>query len=264
MTLSPTPEIVADLKAGRMVILVDEEDRENEGDVVIAADFVTPDAINFMARHARGLVCLTLEEDRCRRLGLSPMVAANRSGMGTNFTASIEAAEGVTGVMPHVPFGTDVPGMRAIVDYHKQNHPNDTHDALYVRGWTYVSLWSEALRRADKAGELNGEGVKKATETLLNYDLGGLTGNVTYTATDHRPSTKVNIFIIKDGKLAITKTPNGENPLVTGGWPLLGVDVWEHSYYIDYRNERPKYLEAWFDNLINWAHVEEMFALAPK
>ena len=57
---------------------------------------------------------------------------------------------------------------------------------------------------------------------------------------------------IKDGKLAITKTPNGENPLVQGGWPLLGVDVWEHSYYIDYRNERPKYLEAWFDHLINW------------
>ena len=53
-------------------------------------------------------------------------------------------------------------------------------------------------------------------------------------------------------------------PLVHGGWPLLGVDVWEHSYYIDYRNERPKYLEAWFDHLINWAHVEEMFALAPK
>ena len=69
---------------------------------------------------------------------------------------------------------------------------------------------------------------------------------------------------IKEGKLSITKTPNGENPLVTGGWPLLGVDVWEHSYYIDYRNERPKYLEAWFDHLINWAHVEEMFDLAPK
>ncbi|MFO1324981.1 MAG: bifunctional 3,4-dihydroxy-2-butanone-4-phosphate synthase/GTP cyclohydrolase II [Burkholderiales bacterium] len=96
MPLAAIPEIVAELKAGRMVVLVDEEDRENEGDVVVAADFVTPDAINFMARFARGLVCLTLEEDRCRRLGLSPMVAANRSGMGTNFTASIEAAEGVT------------------------------------------------------------------------------------------------------------------------------------------------------------------------
>ena len=69
---------------------------------------------------------------------------------------------------------------------------------------------------------------------------------------------------LKGGKLEVTKTPNGENPLVHGGWPLLGVDVWEHSYYIDYRNERPKYLEAWFDHLINWGHVEEMYDLAPK
>jgi Superoxide dismutase len=66
----------------------------------------------------------------------------------------------------------------------------------------------------------------------------------------------------KDGKLAIEKTPNGESPLVTGGKPLLGVDVWEHSYYIDYRNARPKYLEAWFDNLVNWEHVEELFEQA--
>ncbi|GIK85443.1 MAG: 3,4-dihydroxy-2-butanone-4-phosphate synthase [Burkholderiales bacterium] len=96
MSLSPIPEIVADFKAGRMVILVDEEDRENEGDIVLAAEHVTPEAINFMARHARGLVCLTLTEERCRQLGLAPMVRENRSGTGTNFTASIEAAEGVT------------------------------------------------------------------------------------------------------------------------------------------------------------------------
>jgi 3,4-dihydroxy 2-butanone 4-phosphate synthase/GTP cyclohydrolase II len=96
MTTAPTPEIVAELKAGRMVILVDEEDRENEGDLVLAAEFVTPEAINFMARHARGLVCLTLTEERCRALGLAPMVAQNRSNTGTNFTVSIEAAEGVT------------------------------------------------------------------------------------------------------------------------------------------------------------------------
>ena len=56
----------------------------------------------------------------------------------------------------------------------------------------------------------------------------------------------------------LIKTPNGENPLMHGASPILGVDVWEHSYYIDYRNARPKYLEAWFDNLINWEHVEEM------
>ena len=96
MTLCSTPDIIADLKAGRMVVLVDEEDRENEGDLVLAAEFVTPEAINFMARHARGLICLTLTEERCRQLELPPMVAANRSSHGTNFTISIEAAEGVT------------------------------------------------------------------------------------------------------------------------------------------------------------------------
>jgi superoxide dismutase, Fe-Mn family len=63
---------------------------------------------------------------------------------------------------------------------------------------------------------------------------------------------------VKNGKLEVTKTPNGENPLVHGGLPILGVDVWEHSYYIDYRNARPKYLEAFVDHLINWEHVEEM------
>jgi len=96
ITPAATPEIVAELKAGRMVVLVDEEDRENEGDLVIAADFITADAINFMAKHARGLVCLTLTEDKCRQLALAPMVATNRTVHGTNFTVSIEAAEGVT------------------------------------------------------------------------------------------------------------------------------------------------------------------------
>ena len=67
---------------------------------------------------------------------------------------------------------------------------------------------------------------------------------------------------VKDGKLAISKTPNGENPLVHGAEPILGVDVWEHSYYIDYRNARPKYLEAWFDNLVNWEHVELLYDAA--
>ena len=66
----------------------------------------------------------------------------------------------------------------------------------------------------------------------------------------------------KDGKLAIMKTPNGENPLMHGASPILGCDVWEHSYYIDYRNLRPKYLEAFVDNLVNWDHVDEMFSKA--
>ncbi|MGZ5181361.1 MAG: bifunctional 3,4-dihydroxy-2-butanone-4-phosphate synthase/GTP cyclohydrolase II [Ramlibacter sp.] len=94
--VSPVEEIVAELRAGRMVILVDEEDRENEGDLVLAADHVTPEAINFMARFGRGLVCLTLTRERCERLRLPPMVARNGTKMGTAFTVSIEAAEGVT------------------------------------------------------------------------------------------------------------------------------------------------------------------------
>lgn len=94
--VSPTDEIIAEIRAGRMVILVDEEDRENEGDLVLAAQFVTPEAINFMAKHARGLICLTLTEQRCRQLDLPLMVQSNRSSHGTNFTVSIEAAEGVS------------------------------------------------------------------------------------------------------------------------------------------------------------------------
>lgn len=96
MSISSTEEIVAELRAGRMVILVDEEDRENEGDLVLAADFVTPEAINFMIRHARGLVCLTLSEEICDRLALPMMTSKNGTSFGTNFTVSIEAAEGVT------------------------------------------------------------------------------------------------------------------------------------------------------------------------
>lgn len=96
MGIASTEEIVAELRAGRMVILVDEEDRENEGDLLMASDFVTPDSINFMVKHARGLVCLTLTEEHCQQLGLTMMSSQNGSQFGTNFTVSIEAAEGVT------------------------------------------------------------------------------------------------------------------------------------------------------------------------
>jgi 3,4-dihydroxy 2-butanone 4-phosphate synthase/GTP cyclohydrolase II len=96
MGISSIAEIIAQIEAGHMVVLVDEEDRENEGDLLMAAEFVTPAAINFMAKHGRGLVCLTLTEERCRQLDLTLMVANNRSQLGTNFTVSIEAARGVT------------------------------------------------------------------------------------------------------------------------------------------------------------------------
>ncbi|TSA48976.1 MAG: 3,4-dihydroxy-2-butanone-4-phosphate synthase [Nitrosomonadales bacterium] len=94
--ISPITEIIADIRAGRMVVLVDEEDRENEGDLVLAAQLATPEHINFMARHGRGLICLTLTEARCRQLNLQQMVRNNGTRLGTNFTVSIEAATGVT------------------------------------------------------------------------------------------------------------------------------------------------------------------------
>jgi 3,4-dihydroxy 2-butanone 4-phosphate synthase/GTP cyclohydrolase II len=96
MSTSPIPELVAELAAGRMIILVDEEERENEGDLVIGADHVTPEAINFMARYGRGLICLTLTPERCDRLHLLPMTSRNGTRHGTAFTVSIEAASGVS------------------------------------------------------------------------------------------------------------------------------------------------------------------------
>ena len=94
--LHPAEEIIEEIRAGRMVVLVDDEDRENEGDLVMAADAVTPEAINFMARYGRGLICLTLTQDKCRQLKLPLMVARQPGSPHTAFTVSIEAATGVT------------------------------------------------------------------------------------------------------------------------------------------------------------------------
>ncbi len=94
--ISSSAEIIEEARAGRIFILVDDEDRENEGDLVIPAQFATPDAINFMVKHARGLVCLAMTKTRCERLGLPLMSQANGSRHETAFTVSIEAREGVT------------------------------------------------------------------------------------------------------------------------------------------------------------------------
>jgi 3,4-dihydroxy 2-butanone 4-phosphate synthase/GTP cyclohydrolase II len=96
MSFATIPELLEDIRAGRMVVVVDDEDRENEGDLIMAAEKVGPADVNFMVTHARGLVCLSLTEARCRQLNLPPMVSDNRSPYRTNFTVSIEAAEGVT------------------------------------------------------------------------------------------------------------------------------------------------------------------------
>jgi 3,4-dihydroxy 2-butanone 4-phosphate synthase/GTP cyclohydrolase II len=96
MSVSSIKEAIVDIRSGRMVILVDDEDRENEGDLCMAAEFATPEAINFMAKFGRGLICLTLTEDHADKLRLIPMVRENRSSFGTAFTVSIEAKRGVT------------------------------------------------------------------------------------------------------------------------------------------------------------------------
>lgn len=96
VAISPIEDIIADMRAGRMVILVDEEDRENEGDLILAADHVSAEAINFMAKFGRGLICLTLTRERCEHLKLPPMTARNGTVYSTAFTVSIEAATGVT------------------------------------------------------------------------------------------------------------------------------------------------------------------------
>ena len=96
MPISSSKEIIDDIRLGKMVILMDDEDRENEGDLIMAAEHITPESINFMATHGRGLICLTLTKQRCHDLGLPPMVQDNNAQYTTNFTVSIEAAEGVT------------------------------------------------------------------------------------------------------------------------------------------------------------------------
>jgi branched-chain amino acid transport system substrate-binding protein len=141
-----------------------------------------------------------------KALGLATKFGSNPYGFSEQLPAvAKETAEGVTGVMPHVPFGTPVPGMKALEDFHKANHPTDTHDAMYVRGWCSAMVWVEALKRADKAGQLTGEGVRAALETFKDFDMGGLTSPVTWTATDHRPSTTTAVFMVQGGKLVKVK-----------------------------------------------------------
>jgi branched-chain amino acid transport system substrate-binding protein len=137
-----------------------------------------------------------------KKLGLTTKWGTNVWGIGEILLGvAKDAAEGVVGTMPCPPFGENVPGMAKVVAFHQKNHPNDTHDTNYVRGWSYVMVWAEALKRADKAGKLNGEGIREALETFKDYDLGGLSMPVTYTKDDHRPTTKAILYQVQGGKL---------------------------------------------------------------
>ncbi|RQW78168.1 MAG: ABC transporter substrate-binding protein [Geobacter sp.] len=145
--------------------------------------------------------CAILLKD-AKKLGLKTRFFLGNYGMTEALPLlAKEAAEGVYGMATHVPYGANVKGMKALNDWHKKNHPNDQHDTVYVRGWAYGLTWAEGLKIADKNKQLNGEGVKKALETMKNFDTGGLVPPITYTADDHRPTTKTTIYVIKGGKM---------------------------------------------------------------
>jgi branched-chain amino acid transport system substrate-binding protein len=137
-----------------------------------------------------------------KKLGMNVKFGSNPYGFSESLVAVAgPLAEGVTGVMPHVPFGTPVPGMKIVEATSEKLHPGEKRDAMYVRGFAYVMVWSEALKRADKAGQLNGPGVKAAMETLSDFSTGGLSQSVTYTPTDHRPTMTTSIYQVQGGKL---------------------------------------------------------------
>ena len=137
--LSSTPEILEDLRNGRMVILVDAEDRENEGDLVIPAQMATPDAINFMAKYGRGLICLTLTQARAEQLRLESMVRANASRTGTAFTVSIEAREGITtGISAHDRARTIATAIAATRDHNDIVSPGHVFPLVAKEGGVLV------------------------------------------------------------------------------------------------------------------------------
>jgi len=137
-----------------------------------------------------------------KKLGLGIKFGSNPYGFSEILVAVAgPLAEGVTGVMPDVPYADPVPAMKNVEAMHQRFRPSEKGDTMYVRGFSYVLVWSEALKRADKAGQLNGPGIKAAAETLRDFSTGGLTQPVSYTSTDHRPTTTTAIYQIKDGKL---------------------------------------------------------------
>ena len=147
MPIATIEEAVADIRDGRMIIIVDDEDRENEGDLVCAAEKVTPEIINFMARHARGLICLPLTEERCDDLHLTTQVADNTSYLGTAFTVSIDARKGIT-------TGSD--GRNAQVRCSRLSVPDDAcwsfRDAGSPRGTLPTTESSKPSRAATLGG----------------------------------------------------------------------------------------------------------------
>ena len=153
--------------------------------------------------------CSTLLKD-AKKLGIKTTFFLGNYGMTEALPLlAKDAAEGVYGMATNVPFGAPVPSMKIINEWVKK-HPAEQRDTVYIRGWAYGLTWAEGLKIADKNKQLTGEGVKKALETLKDFDNGGLTPPITYTPTDHRPTTKTTIYVIKGGKM--TKVTDEETP----------------------------------------------------
>jgi len=154
--------------------------------------------------------CAILLKD-AKRLGITTKFFLGNYGMTEALPLlAKDAAEGVFGMATHAPYGANVKGMKIITDWNKQHPYKDPRDTVYVRGWAYGLTWAEGLKIADKNRQLTGEGVKRALETLKNFDTGGLVPPVTYAANDHRPTTKTTIYVIKGGKM--TKVEDQETP----------------------------------------------------
>jgi branched-chain amino acid transport system substrate-binding protein len=207
----------APIEAGRQyakelgIELVDEE--------VIPASFqdVTSNLLNMQKKapdyaYVQTTVswCAVLLKD-AKKLGIKTKFFLGNYGMTEALPLlAKEAAEGVYGMATHAPYGANVPGMKLLIDWNKKHPSKEARDTVYVRGWSYGLVWAEGLKIADKNKQLNGEGIKKALETLKNFDTGGLVPPITFTATDHRPTTKTTIYVIKGGKM--TKVVDEETP----------------------------------------------------
>jgi branched-chain amino acid transport system substrate-binding protein len=154
--------------------------------------------------------CAVLLKD-AKKLGIKTTFFLGNYGMTEALPLlAKEAAEGVYGMATHAAYGENVKGMKLLTDWNKKHPSKEARDTVYVRGWAYGLTWAKGLEIADKNKNLTGEGVKKALETLNNFSTDGLTPPVTYTATDHRPTTKTTIYVIKGGKM--TKVEDQETP----------------------------------------------------
>lgn len=213
--ISSTREIIEEMRLGRMVILVDEEGRENEGDLVLAAEFTTPEHINFMAKYGRGLICLTLTEQRCRQLNLPPMVQKNGTSYGTNFTVSIEAATGVTTGISAADRATTV--LAAVA--------KDAHAKSLVSPGHIFPLSAQ-----------NGGVLVRAGHTEAGCDLAGLAGS--------EPAAVICEILNEDGNMA--RLPD----LIEFGVKHK-IKIGTIADLIHYRSEHEKLVERATERMIN-------------